>query len=175
MPTHYSAAGGNAGLVPRCVAARHGQCVFRSMGPGLRCGLPTLRSLPRWFLANPKLSGRMPIPITSSGPRRSEGPGTVSGRGPPSLHHRQMIAHGVSRGLNRERDPAPEGRKIPGEWVLSPRWGLGPITDVHPRLTRWATVFRPSGPGATSRGTRGDVGMDAGGVAAILRGLRGFA
>ena len=28
--------------------------------------------------------------------------------------HRQTIAHGVSRGLKRERDPAPEGRKIPG-------------------------------------------------------------
>jgi hypothetical protein len=28
--------------------------------------------------------------------------------------HRQTIAHGVSRGLKREREPAPEGRKIPG-------------------------------------------------------------
>jgi hypothetical protein len=25
-----------------------------------------------------------------------------------------MIAHGVSRGFRREREPAPEGRKIPG-------------------------------------------------------------
>ena len=75
-----------------------------------------------------------------------------------------MIAHGVSRGLKRERDPAPEGRKIPGRVGSVAPLGLGPITHVHPRLTPWATVFRPSGPGATSRGTRGDVGMDAGAV-----------
>jgi hypothetical protein len=36
-----------------------------------------------------------------------------------------------------------------GEGNLSPRWGWAPINEDHPRLTPWATVFRPSGPGAT--------------------------
>gem|GEM_PF-5649105 len=40
--------------------------------------------------------------------------------------HRQMIAHGVSRGLRRERDPAPEGRKIPG--------GLGSVAPLGLRI-----------------------------------------
>gem|GEM_PF-5180954 len=56
------------------------------------------------------------------------------------------MAHGVRRGLKRERDPAPEGRKIPGEVGSVAPLGLGPITHAHPRLTPWAIVFRPSGP-----------------------------
>ena len=38
--------------------------------------------------------------------------------------------------------------RTPEEWVLSPRWGSGSTTRGHPRLTPWATVFRPSGPEA---------------------------
>jgi hypothetical protein len=34
---------------------------------------------------------------------------------------------------------------VVGEGVLSPRWGWDPITRVQPRLTSWASVFRPSG------------------------------
>jgi hypothetical protein len=42
-----------------------------------------------------------------------------------------MMAHGVSRGLKRERDPDLEGRKIPGRAGSVAQLGLG----IHkPRL-----------------------------------------
>jgi hypothetical protein len=68
----------------------------------------------------------------------------------PGAEHRQRIAHGVSRGLKRERIPAPEGRKIPGGSGSVAPLGLGPTNNINPRLTPWATFFRPSGPGGTA-------------------------
>jgi hypothetical protein len=46
----------------------------------------------------------------------------------------------------RSRSQPRRGESVWEEWVLSPRWGWAPITQVDPRLTPWATVFRPSGP-----------------------------
>jgi hypothetical protein len=37
-----------------------------------------------------------------------------------------------------------------GEEVLSPRWGWVSFVGRNPALTRWAIIWRPSGPGASA-------------------------
>jgi hypothetical protein len=53
--------------------------------------------------------------------------------------------HGLVRTEN------PFGLRVgTGEEVLSPRWGWVSFVGQNPALTRWAIIWRPSGPVATA-------------------------
>jgi hypothetical protein len=52
-----------------------------------------------------------------------------------------------------DTDPDTDAHRSGSRWevgILPPRWGWGSITHINPRLTPWATVFRPSGPEAAA-------------------------
>ena len=110
--------------------------------------------------ANPVLLGEcsipipIPIPIPTRAARRcrvgSSSTGGVSGWDVGNGHdgHRGGLSDSCSGALSR--GVAAIGCWRSGEGVLSPLWGWAPINPEHTRLTPWATVFRPSGPGATA-------------------------
>ena len=64
----------------------------------------------------------------------------------PELPERCGTAsHGLMRSENAVRL-----RVGTGEEVLSPRWGWVSFVGRNPALTRWAIIWRPSGPGASA-------------------------
>ena len=118
-----SGAGGQWASPPRqggpARGAEHRQTIAHGVSRGLQCEkdpAPEGRKIPGGVgsVAPLGLGIHDPRPPTAhavgyhlSALRAWDGPA----RG---AEHRQTIAHGVSRGLKREREPAPEGRKIPG-------------------------------------------------------------
>ena len=108
---------------------------------------------------------RGPLGVSPAGSRRHFGPDVVSTvpirfddqprTAAPEV--RQTVAHSESCGWGEERDAQPrQGRQRAGVSVRSCAVSVAPTGATGsepsiPRLTPWATVFRPSGPLATNQ------------------------